>query len=521
MSQPALAPQPANDTVQPFRDLPSLVAGHAASRPQATALVVGDQRISYAALNTLADRVAAGLQRDGLQPGERVAVCASSCVAYVAVYLGTLRAGGAVAPLAPSSTAEQLVGMAVDADARRFFLDAGVADALAAAGVVVPEGLPVTRLEALEAWLPAGVGDEGSAPAPVAIDPAWPFNLIYSSGTTGTPKGIVQSHGMRWGHIQRAAISGYTADTVTMIATPLYSNTTLVAVIPTLAWGGCVVLMPKFDALAYLQIAERERATHTMLVPVQYQRLMARPEFDSFDLRSFRMKFCTSAPFQAALKADVLKRWPGGLTEYYGMTEGGGTCILQAHLHPTKLHTVGQPADGHDIRLIDEQGREVAPGEAGEVVGRSGAMMTGYHKQPAKTAEAEWFDAQGNRFIRTGDVGRFDADGFMVLFDRRKDMVISGGFNIYPSDLEGVLRQHPAVADCAVVGVPSAEWGETPVACVVRRDGATDSEEDIRGWMNQQVGKTQRLSGLRFTDELPRSAIGKVLKRELREAWKA
>jgi acyl-CoA synthetase (AMP-forming)/AMP-acid ligase II len=215
----------------------------------------------------------------------------------------------------------------------------------------------------------------------------------------------------------------------------------------------------------------------------------------------------------------VLKRWPGGLTEYYGMTEGGGTCILQAHLHPSKLHTVGQPSDGHDIRLIDEAGREVAPGEAGEVVGRSGAMMTGYHKQPAKTAEAEWFDPQGNRFIRTGDIGRFDADGFLTLFDRRKDMVISGGFNIYPSDLEAVLRQHPAVADCAVVGVPSAEWGETPVAYVVRRAGAADSEDDIRGWLNAQVGKTQRLSGLRFTDELPRSAIGKVLKRALREAW--
>jgi long-chain acyl-CoA synthetase len=145
--------------------------------------------------------------------------------------------------------------------------------------------------------------------------------------------------------------------------------------------------------------------------------------------------------------------------------------------------------------------------------------MSGYHNQPAKTAEAEWYDAEGRRYIRTGDVGRFDEDGFMVLFDRRKDMVISGGFNIYPSDLEAVLRQHPAVADAAVVGVPSAEWGETPVAWVVPRPGATASAEDVRGWMNQQVGKTQRLSGLRFIDELPRSAIGKVLKRELRDLW--
>ncbi|OGB01370.1 MAG: 4-coumarate--CoA ligase [Burkholderiales bacterium RIFCSPHIGHO2_12_FULL_69_20] len=517
----AANPVAENPDTLPFRDLPSLVAEHARARPEATALVVGERRVSYAQLDALVDRVAASLQRDGLAPGERVAVCGSSSVEYVAVFLGTLRAGGAVAPLAPSSTAEQLVGMAVDADAHRFFLDGDVAAALAAAGVVVPADMPVTRLAAhdgqppLAPWLAA----PGARPAPVVIDPAWPFNLIYSSGTTGTPKGIVQSHGMRWGHIQRAAISGYAADVVTLIATPLYSNTTLVSVIPTLAYGGCVVMMPKFDALAYLQIAERERVTHTMLVPVQYQRLMARPEFDRFDLSSFRMKFCTSAPFNAALKADVLKRWPGGLAEYYGMTEGGGTCVLQAHLFPDKLHTVGQPAEGHDIRLIDEQGREVAKGEAGEVVGRSGAMMTGYHKQPAKTAEAEWFDGEGRRYIRTGDVGRFDEDGFLVLFDRRKDMVISGGFNIYPSDLEGVLRKHPAVADCAVVGVPSAEWGETPVAYVVRRDGLHDSAEAIRDWMNHQVGKTQRLSGLRLVDELPRSAIGKILKRELRDAW--
>jgi acyl-CoA synthetase (AMP-forming)/AMP-acid ligase II len=280
-----------------------------------------------------------------------------------------------------------------------------------------------------------------------------------------------------------------------------------------------VVLLPKFEATAYLELAQTHRATHTMLVPVQYQRLMNHAEFGRYDLSSYRVKLCTSAPFHAALKADVLARWPGALIEYYGMTEGGGTCILHAHLHPTKLHTVGQPAEGHDIRLIDEQGVEVPRGEAGEVVGRSGGMMSGYHKQPAKTAEAEWTSPQGQRFIRTGDVGRFDAEGFLTLFDRRKDMIISGGFNIYPSDLEGVLRQHPDVADAAVIGVPSAEWGETPVACVVLRAGATADAETIRQWVNNQVGKTQRLAALKLMAELPRSAIGKILKRELRDAW--
>jgi acyl-CoA synthetase (AMP-forming)/AMP-acid ligase II len=252
-------------------------------------------------------------------------------------------------------------------------------------------------------------------------------------------------------------------------------------------------------------------------VPVQYQRIMALPDFDRHDLKSFHMKFCTSAPFNAALKADVLKRWPGGLVEFYGMTEGGGTCILNAHEFPDKLHTVGRPSEGHDIRLIDEQGQEVPRGADGEVVGHSRGMMLGYHGQPEKTREAEWYDASGKRFIRTGDVGRFDEDGFLILFDRRKDMIISGGFNIYPSDLEGVLRGHDAVAEAAVVGVPSEQWGETPVAYVVPEPGSRTTADELRQWCNQRVGKTQRLADVHLVDELPRSAIGKVLKRELRD----
>jgi acyl-CoA synthetase (AMP-forming)/AMP-acid ligase II len=284
--------------------------------------------------------------------------------------------------------------------------------------------------------------------------------------------------------------------------------------------------MAKFDAAQYLALAQAHRMTHTMLVPVQYQRIMALPQFDAHDLSSTKAKFCTSAPFSAAVKGDVVKRWPGALIEFYGMTEGGGTCILLAHEHPTKLHTVGQPAPGHDIRLIDDAGVElsaeaIAAGASGEVVGHSPGMMTGYHGQPAKTREAEWFDASGKRFIRTGDVGRFDAEGFLTLMDRKKDMVISGGFNIYPSDLEAVLREHAAVADVAVVGVPSVQWGETPVAFVVKRPGDGSNEDDLKQWLNQRVGKTQRLAALQFIAELPRSAIGKVLKRELRERFVA
>jgi acyl-CoA synthetase (AMP-forming)/AMP-acid ligase II len=205
------------------------------------------------------------------------------------------------------------------------------------------------------------------------------------------------------------------------------------------------------------------------------------------------------------------------LIEIYGMTEGGGSCLLFAHRHPTKLHTVGQPASGHDVRLIDDQGNEVAQGEMGEVVGRSAAMMNGYHNQPDLTAQLYWRDAEGNRFIRTGDIGRFDADGFLILLDRKKDLIISGGFNVYPSDLEAVLLTHPAIKDAAVVGAPSRQWGETPVAFVELKPGRADPAEDLRRWANERLAKTQRISVLYVAAALPRNAIGKILKRELRD----
>lgn len=506
-------PTAAEILTQPFATLPDLIAAHARERGDKPAIIHGDDSLTYAQLDARMDAIAAALQRDGLEHGQAVAIVGAVNLEDAAIFLGAIRAGGAPAPIAPSSTGNQMAAMIADSGAGTLFLDADAAATLGnrplAAKRVAIDGSDAGM--AFDAWL----GD-AATPAPFAIEPDDPFNIIYSSGTTGTPKGIVQPHAMRWAHIAHNAAAGF-GDAVTMIATPLYSNTTLVSFIPTLGWGGTAVLLGKFDARGFLEAATKHRGTHAMLVPIQYQRIMAVEDFDRFDLSSFRLKTCTSAPFSPALKADVLARWPGMLVEYYGMTEGGGTCVLMCNMFPNKLHTVGMPVPGHDIRLIDDEGREVPQGEMGEVVGRSPAMMSGYHGRKQASADAEWFDAQGNRYIRHGDVGRFDEDGFLTLMDRKKDLIISGGFNIYPSDLEAELAKHPAVRDCAVVGVPSEQWGETPVGFYVPSD-ATPAEEVLAA-VNAVLGKTQRLAALLPIDELPRSAIGKVLKRELRDRY--
>ena len=492
-------------------ELVGRILRHGIERPRDVALVCGSETLTWSELREHVLGVAGAIIAASDPTVGRIALLGTASTGLAVVYLGIVAAGGCAVPLPVSAHPDALAGMLADCEPDLVFVQDGYQSLLKPShpgrAIVLDGSTPTSFMQ-------------GSKPRADAIVPApeIPFNIIYSSGTTGRAKGIVHSHAMRYRQAARS-LFGIDASSTMLLATPLYSNTTLMPMLATLFHGGRVVLMPKFDAEAYLDIAEHERVTHTMLVPVQYRRILAAESFADRDLSSFKVKQCTGAPLPAADKREILARWPGRFIEVYGLTEGGCTCILDLAAFPDKAHTVGKPAAGNEIRVVDEDGNDLPQGARGEIIGRSATMMSGYFRNEEANATFRWRDRDGALHHRTGDIGMFDEDGFLLLLDRKKDMIISGGFNIYASDLEEKLLAHPDVAEAAVIAVPSEKWGETPLGLVVAREGRELAPDELLEWVNGQVGRTQRLAAVELRPELPRNNAGKILKQDLKKPY--
>lgn len=499
--------------------LPDLFAAHARHDGGRTAIVCGEERLTWAEFDALQNRVASALLAMGLKKGDRVALMLGNAAITPAIIFGAVRAGACVVPLSGLLTGEQLGELIADSDAR-FAIAAEpfaplLADAIATAPLV-------------ERWFTIGFDagllrfetemERASADQPnVRYEMTDLFNIIYSSGTTGLPKGIVQTHRARthWAFSNATEMS-FASDSKALTTTALYSNGTWLAMLPVLFAGGELHIMPAFGPTEFLETVEREAITHTFMVPPQFLMVLAEDALDRTDLSSLRSVLSAGSPLRRDTKQEVLDRMTPRLFELYGYSEGFAT-MLKPHQHAAKFATVGTPVIGFEMRILREDGTEAAPSEAGEIAGYGAGNMTCYHKREAETEALIWRDERGRTFLRSGDIGLLDEDGFLTILDRKKDMIISGGFNVFPTDVEAVVGRHADVSDVTVIGVPDEKWGESCLALVVASTRA--DPEAIRTWANERLAKPQRLKAVEFREDFPRNALGKVLKRELRAPY--
>ncbi len=342
-----------------------------------------------------------------------------------------------------------------------------------------------------------------------------PYNIIYSSGTTGSPKGIVLTHYIRAVYCMLfASTFRMSPESVVLHSGSIVFNGAFLTLMPSMYLGAKYVLHKSFEARKFVETVERERVTHVMMVPSQIVALLSSPHFSPDALKSLEMIGTVGAPLHMEHKEKLNRCLPDRFYELYGLTEGFMTVLDKSH-YASKPTSVGPPQPFFEMRIINEHGKEALLGEIGEIVGRGPALMPGYYKRPDLTAQAII-----DGWLHTGDLGYVDEDGFLYLVDRKKDMIISGGTNIFPKDIEEIIVQHPAVREVAVFGIPSERWGETPLAAVILQQPGTIAAEALCDWINERVdAKNQRISAVVIMEDFPRSTAGKTLKRVLREPY--
>lgn len=501
----------------------SLLSRHATYRPDHFCLIFEDRRLTYKEFNAEVNRLANVLLKAGLRKGEKFATILPNCLELMTAYWAAAKTGLVIVPCSPLLQATGLTSLLQNSDARLVIASSSFAETLAGIRSDLPN-LPDERcvlvggdapgFQAYETLVGSASPDE---PPDTGLSGSDDYNIMYTSGTTGAPKGIVHTHFIRAMYCVLFANSWrMSPESVVLHAGAIVFNGAMLDLMPWMYVGGTYVLHPAFEPGRVIREIERERVTHMVAVPSQIIALLNHPDFDPAKLASLEMILSVGAPLLLEHKNRLNEALPRRFYELYGLTEGFVT-ILDKEDAERKAGSVGCPPPFYEMRILDESGQECGPGEVGEICGRGPIMMKGYYKRADLTAQAIV-----DGWLHSGDMGYVDEEGFLFLVDRKKDMIISGGVNIYPRDIEEVIVGHPEVRDAAVFGIPHAKWGETPVAAVVLSADATLTRQELLDWVNQRVGaKFQRLNDIVILDDFPRNVAGKTLKRDLRDTYLA
>jgi len=507
-----------------FLNISDLISAHAANFGVKPAIISDDVVVSWQEFDRRTNRIANALRASGLRAGERVAALAPNGPRLIELIFATHKAGGCFVPVSAFLSGDQMVLLLKDAGAAFFFAGQEYLDRLrdlpkilesVRKGGWIGLDFEATDWRSLDDFLAAGTDH-----VPTRWHELEDMGCLwYSSGTTGVPKGIIRSHqSLQALGILCGLDMNIDSRAVTLLGTPLSASGTWINLLSTIVAGGTVVAPARCTAPDIIALIQRHRVSHAMLVPTQLNTLLEEPSLDGADLSSIRGLLTLGSKLQGYTKSQTLARITSNLFELYGLTEGFGT-LSKPSEHSGKPGSVGRPILGCEIRLIDEDGRELPVGEVGEIIGLGPFTMGGYFNRPEETQSLVWKDASGRTFLKSGDIGRRDEDGFIYIMDRRKDMIITGGLNIYPADIEAVLGEHSDVVELVVVGAPHRKWGETPVGLVKLRSGTTVTEQELLEWANVRLGKHQRLSGIVFWDDFPRNALGKLVKRQIRDEF--
>ncbi len=497
-------------------ELATLIQRHARYRADEVAVVFESERLTYAQFWARVARAGNLLRALGIGKGDKVATVLANSLELLELYWAIPTVGAVLVPLSPLLMGPGLASLVRGSDAKCVVTQRSMLPVVAQIRADLPAHVLLADGAADGfADYRAGCAAQPDALVPAACTAEDLFNIMFTSGTTGTPKGIMHTHFTRsmYCFLMGAAFR-MTPESVTLHAGAIVFNGAFVTMMPTFWNGARYVLMPQFDAAAMIETIARERVTHVMLVPAQIIALLGAPNFSPQKLASLECILSLGAPLLQEHKDKLNALLPNRFYELYGLTEGFIT-ILDRTDAVRKSGSVGVPLPSSAMRILREDGTQCAPREIGEICGITPIKMAGYYKRPDLTAQTI-----RDGWVHSGDMGYVDEEGYLYLVDRLKDMIDSGGMKIYPKDVEEVAIRHPDVREVAVFGVPHDKWGETPVAAVILREGATSTAEALRDWINERVGaRYQRVSEVVVMKDFPRSAAGKTLKREMREPY--